>query len=264
MFLPDHVLLCINTLEAAGYQAWAVGGCVRDALLGLTPNDYDLCTDAKPDQTEALFSDYPLILNGKKHGTVGVILEGNVVEITTFRTEGDYRDNRHPEWVAFVPDIEQDLARRDFTVNAMAYSPYRGYADPFGGRADLEQKLLRAVGEPERRFREDSLRILRGVRFSVRYGLTPEAQTLDAMISLRHLMDNLARERVFDELCKLLPLICSDDLVRFAPVLTAVIPELECCIGFNQHNPHHLCQGSAPLCAGDLRRDSGACTYHWV
>ena len=240
MFIPKSVLDCIERLENAGYAAYVVGGCVRDHLLGLTPADYDMCTAALPEQTEAIFADHRLVLAGKKHGTVGVVTEDGVIEITTFRTEGDYRDNRHPEWVAFVPDIEQDLARRDFTVNAMAYSPIRGYADPFGGRFDLEQKVLRAVGEPERRFREDSLRILRGVRFAVRYGLTPEKQTLEAMVSLRHLMDNLARERVFEELCKLLPLVSSNDLIRFAPVLTAVIPELEACVGFQQHNPHHL------------------------
>ena len=240
MFIPKSVLACINQLETAGFAAYVVGGCVRDACLGLIPADYDMCTAALPEQTEAIFSDHRLVLAGKKHGTVGVITEDGVIEITTFRTEGDYRDNRHPEWVSFVPDIEQDLARRDFTVNAMAYSPTRGYADPFGGRDDLERKVLRAVGEPERRFREDSLRILRGVRFAVRYGLTPDQQTLEAMVSLGHLMDNLARERIFDELCKLLPLVSAEDLIRFAPIFAAVIPELEACMGFDQHNPHHI------------------------
>ena len=240
MFIPNSVLACIDRLESAGFAAYVVGGCVRDACLGLTPADYDMCTAALPEQTEAIFADHRLVLAGKKHGTVGVVTGDGVIEITTFRTEGDYRDNRHPEWVAFVPDIEQDLARRDFTVNAMAYSPIRGYADPFGGRADLALRVLRAVGDPQKRFREDSLRILRGARFAVRYGLAPEKATLDAMISLRHLMDNLARERVFDELCKLLPLVSADDLIRFAPILAAVIPELEGCIGFQQHNPHHL------------------------
>ena len=138
MFIPKSVLDCIERLEHAGYAAYVVGGCVRDHLLGLTPADYDMCTAALPEQTEAIFADHRLVLAGKKHGTVGVVTEDGVIEITTFRTEGDYRDNRHPEWVAFVPDIEQDLARRDFTVNAMAYSPTRGFADPFGGRADLD------------------------------------------------------------------------------------------------------------------------------
>ena len=240
MFLPDYILYCIDALEQAGYQAWAVGGCVRDAILGLTPNDYDLCTDAKPEQTEAVFSRHSLILNGKKHGTVGVILDKNVVEITTFRTEGDYRDNRHPEWVKFVPNIEQDLARRDFTVNAMAYSPKRGFADPFGGREDLKNHILRAVGDPELRFREDSLRILRGARFAVKYRLEPDAATEEAMTKLALLMDNLARERVWDELCKLILLADAEDLLRFAPVITQVIPELAPLIGFDQKNRHHI------------------------
>ena len=240
MFLPDYILRCISALEAAGFQAWAVGGCVRDAILGLTPNDYDLCTDALPEQTEAVFAGYPLILNGKKHGTVGVILDKQVVEITTFRTEGDYRDNRHPEWVEFVPDITQDLARRDFTVNAMAYSPTRGFADPFGGRVDLKNHVLRAVGDPEKRFREDSLRILRGARFAVKYHLEPEAATEQAMAELAPLMDNLARERVWDELCKLTLLADANDLLRFAPVITQVLPELLPQLGYDQCNHHHI------------------------
>ena len=240
MYLPDYVRVCLDALEEAGFQAWAVGGCVRDAILGLTPNDYDLCTDARPDQTEAVFAGYSLILNGKKHGTVGVILDKNVVEITTFRTEGDYRDNRHPEWVEFVPDIKQDLARRDFTVNAMAWSPKRGFADPFRGREDLKNHVLRAVGDPEKRFREDSLRILRGARFAVKYRLEPEADTEKAMTALAPLMDNLARERVWDELCKLILLADASDLLRFAPVVTQVIPELHPLMGFDQKNKHHI------------------------
>lgn len=239
MNLPEYVRECLDTLENAGFPAYAVGGCVRDACLGLTPQDYDLCTAAHPSEMEALFSGRRLVLSGEKHGTVGVVTEGGVVEITTFRTEGAYRDNRHPDWVKFVPEIGQDLARRDFTVNAMAYSPKRGLADPFGGREDLEKKRLRTVGEPELRFREDSLRILRGVRFAVRYGLTVEPRTAAAMASQADLMDNLARERVFEELCKLLPLVTAEDLCRFAPILAAVIPELGPMIGFDQHSPHH-------------------------
>ena len=239
MNLPDYVLRCLNALEEAGFAAFVVGGCVRDACLGLVPQDFDMCTSALPEQTEAVFADRKLVLAGKKHGTVGVVTEEGVVEITTFRTEGAYRDNRHPDWVEFVPDVEKDLARRDFSVNAMAYSPKRGFADPFGGREDLKNHILRAVGDPERRFREDSLRILRGVRFAVRYGLAVEAETEAAMLTQAPLMDNLARERVFEELCKLLPLVNAQDLIRFAPVLAAVIPELGPTIGFDQRSPHH-------------------------
>ena len=239
MNLPQYVTQCLDALESAGYASYAVGGCVRDACLGLTPHDYDLCTAALPEQTEAVFAGKQLVLAGKKHGTVGVVTDCGVVEITTFRTEGDYRDNRHPNWVSFVPEVEQDLARRDYTINAMAYSPKRGFADPFGGRADLRAKVLRAVGDPEQRFQEDSLRILRGVRFAVRFGFSVEEETEQAMSSQAELMDNLARERVFDELCKLLPLVNAEDLCRFAPILAAVIPELRPMIGFDQHSPHH-------------------------
>jgi len=239
MYLPEHILQCLDALERAGFAAYAVGGCVRDACLGLVPQDYDLCTAALPEQTEAIFAHKRLVLAGKKHGTVGVVTDLGVVEITTFRREGAYLDNRHPEWVEFVPDITQDLARRDFTVNAMAYSPKRGFADPFGGREDLKNGVLRAVGDPAQRFREDSLRILRGVRFAVRYGLRVDEDTMTAMLSQAHLMDNLARERVFDELCKLIMLVNAEELLRFAPILAAVIPELRPLIGFDQRSPHH-------------------------
>ena len=240
MKLPGYVLRCIDRLEGAGFAAYAVGGCVRDACLGLTPHDYDLCTSAKPAQMKALFADLPLVTAGEKHGTVGVVLDGEVVEITTFRTEGGYTDSRHPAWVEFVEDITGDLARRDLTVNAMAYSPRRGFADPFGGREDLKNGILRAVGDPATRFTEDALRILRAVRFAVRFRLKPEAQTEKAMLQLAPLMDNLARERVFDELCKLLPAVTAEDLRHWAPILCQVMPELTPCIGFDQKNHHHL------------------------
>ena len=240
MILPDYVRECLDALENAGFAAYCVGGCVRDTVLGLTPHDYDICTAALPEQTEAVFAHRKLVLAGKKHGTVGVIFDKNVVEITTFRTEGAYQDNRHPDWVEFVSDITADLARRDFTVNAMAWSPKRGFADPFGGRTDLEAGLLRAVGDPELRFREDSLRILRGLRFAARYDLTVEEATWKAMLAQKHLMDNLARERVFEELSKLLLAVSSPEmLVSFGPILAAVIPELAPMLGFDQHSPHH-------------------------
>ena len=240
MYLPPDVKACIDALEQAGFAAYAVGGCVRDSLLGRIPADFDLCTAALPEQTEAVFRDHKLVLAGKKHGTVGVVTPSGVVEITTFRTEGEYRDNRHPEWVEFVTDITGDLARRDFTVNAMAWSPYRGFADPFGGQEDLKNHILRAVGDPAQRFREDSLRILRGARFAAKYHLATEPETETAMFALRDLMENLARERVFEELSKFLLVCDAGDLERFAPIITAVIPELAPCVGFDQHNPHHI------------------------
>ena len=240
MYLPENIQYCMDTLEKAGYPTYAVGGCVRDACLGIEPHDYDLCTAATPDVTAAIFSAHTLIRSGEKHGTIGVVVSGEVVEITTFRTEGEYLDSRHPQWVQFVPDIRQDLARRDFTVNAMAYSPIRGFADPCSGREDLQNHILRAVGDPALRFTEDALRILRGVRFAVRYGLKPDQATLAAMEALAPRMDFLAKERVFDELCKLLPLANARDLLRFAPILAAALPELAATIGFNQRNFHHV------------------------
>lgn len=241
MFLPENVQISMEKLEKSGFSCYAVGGCVRDALLGLTPHDYDLCTSATPAQTSQVFADYPQIHAGEKHGTVGIIFPNKeVYEITTFRTEGAYSDSRHPDWVAFVPDVEQDCARRDFTINAMAYSPSRGLIDPFGGQDDLKSKTLRAVGDPQRRFSEDALRILRGVRFATKFGLTVEPETKKAMVSLAPLMDKLARERVFDELCKLLPKVNAQNLVEFAPIITQVIPELAPCIGFDQKNAHHI------------------------
>ena len=239
MKLPQTIVTILDTLENHGFAAYVVGGCVRDSLLGLTPADFDLCTSALPEQMEQVFAGQRLVLAGEKHGTVGVCTDTGVVEITTFRTEGDYRDSRHPDWVRFVGDVEQDLARRDFTVNAMAYSPTRGFADPFGGRQDLENKILRAVGAPEKRFREDALRILRGVRFAVRYGLTVEPETRRAMDDQAGGLDSLSRERVFEELSKLLPLVTGADLLEFASIMGAAIPELAPTIGFDQHSPHH-------------------------
>ena len=239
MFLPEYVLTCMQALEKAGFQVYAVGGCVRDALLGLTPHDYDLCTDATPAQMHRVFAGYRLVESGEKHGTVGVILDHQVVEITTFRTEGGYADNRHPDWVRFVPHVEQDLARRDFTVNAIAYSPATGYVNPFGGQEDLQARILRCVGCPEQRFTEDALRILRGARFAARFQLTPDKATEQAMFALAPTMEQLARERVFEELCKLLLWATAEDLCRFAPIITAVIPELASQVGFDQRNPHH-------------------------
>lgn len=239
MALPEYVLGCLERLEKAGFRAWAVGGCVRDACLGKTPHDFDLCTDALPEQIQAAFPDRELVLAGVKHGTVGVVTPEGVVEITTLRTEGDYRDGRHPQWVKFVPELREDLLRRDFTINAMAWNPREGLQDPFGGREDLETGILRAVGDSEQRFREDALRILRGVRFAVRFNLTVEENTLAAMETLAPLMEGLSRERVFAELCALLPGITGPELIRFAPVITEVIPEMKPMVGFDQHSPHH-------------------------
>lgn len=239
MILPEEVLYCLQTLKKGGHSAYVVGGCVRDHLLGMTPHDYDLCTSARPEEICALFEGHTLVRAGEKHGTIGVVIGDNVYEITTYRTEGAYTDNRHPDQVAFVSSIQEDLSRRDFTVNAMAYCPGCGYVDPFGGRQDLKDQVLRAVGDPETRFQEDALRILRGVRFAVRFRLEPEENTMQATLGCIHLTDSLARERIFAELCGLLPFVDAQDLIRYSPVLSYVIPELAPAVGFDQHSPYH-------------------------
>jgi len=240
MVLPEAVLYCISRLNKAGFDAYCVGGCVRDSLLGIVPHDYDLCTNATPEKIRQVFADHALVLAGEKHGTVGVVIDRQVYEITTFRTEGGYQDSRHPDWVTFVPTVEEDLSRRDFTVNAIAYSPEKGYIDPFGGQRDLSSHVLRAVGDPTTRFTEDALRILRGVRFAVRFALTPEPATEKAMTALAPALDKIARERIFDELCKLLPTVKAADLLRFREILAQVIPELIPSFDFNQYSPHHI------------------------
>ena len=170
MYIPNTVLELMDQLENAGFECHCVGGCVRDWLMGTQPHDYDCCTSATPEEMQEIFADRQLVLAGLKHGTVSVVTADGLVEITTFRTEGGYADSRHPDWVRFVRNLKEDLARRDFTVNAMAYSPRRGLSDPFGGQADLKSGILRAVGDAKLRFREDALRILRGLRFAARFG----------------------------------------------------------------------------------------------
>lgn len=237
--IPQYALALLQKLERAGFSAWAVGGCVRDCLLGRLPHDWDLCTTALPRETAAVFAAFPLVRAGEKHGTIAVCTEAGPVEITTLRTEGGYVDGRRPGWVAFTPSLEEDLSRRDFTVNAMAWSPKDGLHDPFGGRHDLQNGVLRAVGDPETRFREDGLRILRGLRFAARFSLEPEEKTKEAMLFCAPLLQKIAPERCFAELEGLLPSVTAEELTEFAPVICAVIPELAPAVGFCQNNPHH-------------------------
>ena len=194
----------LDTLHRAGYAAYVVGGCVRDSLLGLTPHDWDLCTSALPQQVMELFGAQRCIPTGLQHGTVTVKQSGALYEITTFRTEGTYTDGRHPDEVHFVPDVREDLARRDFTINAMAYNEKEGLIDPFGGQADLQSGILRAVGVPRQRFTEDALRILRLYRFAARFGFAIDPPTAQAAQELCAHLDCVSVERIEEELAKLL------------------------------------------------------------
>ncbi len=238
--IPPYALTALDRLTAAGYESWLVGGCVRDLLLGRTPGDYDICTAALPDETEAVFSGERLIETGLKHGTVTVILEGRPLEITTYRVDGGYTDARHPDRVTFTRSLREDAARRDFTVNAMAYHPGRGLWDGFGGQEDLNSRIIRCVGDPETRFREDGLRILRALRFASVLGFTLEPETEKAIRSTAHLLEKIAPERLSAELSKLLLGPGAGEILRAYPeVLGVLLPELPPMKGFDQRNIHH-------------------------
>lgn len=223
--LPHWVTEAMQRLEQNGEEAWLVGGCVRDRLLGRPVHDYDLTVSCLPDRTAWLFRDHRLVEDGRKHGTIGVVTEGGVLEMTTFRTDGEYRDHRHPESVRFVPDLREDLARRDFTINAMAYSAEEGLCDPFGGREDLARGVVRAVGEPLRRFGEDALRILRLYRFAARFGFAIDEATEAAAKQLASHLDCVSAERIEEELNKLLAAPQPGAYLE-PEVLAFVLPEL--------------------------------------
>ena len=224
--LDPGAALLLDALHGAGHAAYAVGGCVRDSLLGLDPHDWDLCTSARPEQVMALFGEEKCIPTGLQHGTVTVKQGGRRYETTTFRTEGAYSDGRHPDAVCFVPEVREDLARRDFTINAMAYSAEEGLIDPFGGRDDLAAHLVRAVGEPERRFEEDALRILRLYRFAARFGFAIDPATGVAARALGPHLDCVSAERIQEELLKLLAAPRPGSYLEPA-VLAVILPELE-------------------------------------
>ena len=216
----------LTRLHAAGHAAYAVGGCVRDSLLGQTPHDWDLCTSATPEQVLELFGEAHCIPTGLQHGTVTVKHGGELYEITTFRTEGAYSDGRHPDHVAFVPDVKEDLARRDFTINAMAYNAEEGLIDPFGGQNDLAVGIVRAVGEPQRRFEEDALRILRLYRFAARFRFAIDPATGQAARALCRHLDCVSEERIAEELSRLLAAPAPGAYLE-AEVLAVIFPELD-------------------------------------
>ena len=223
--LDSGAAALLDALHTAGYAAYAVGGCVRDSLLGLVPHDWDLCTSALPQQVLELFGEARCIPTGLQHGTVTVKQGGGLYEITTFRTEGAYTDGRHPDEVHFVPDVREDLARRDFTINAMAYNEKEGLIDPFGGQADLQEGIVRAVGVPHQRFTEDALRILRLYRFAARFGFAIDPATAQAAEALCAHLDCVSAERIEEELSKLLaapaPAAYLDE-----KILSVILPEL--------------------------------------
>lgn len=240
MDMPKNVDIAINLLQSAGFEAYAVGGCVRDSLLGKTPNDWDITTSAKPEDMKSVFADFHCIDTGIKHGTVTVVIDGEPLEITTFRLDGEYEDNRHPKSVTFTSNLGADLGRRDFTVNAMAYSKMTGTVDLFGGQNDLKNRIIRCVGDPDRRFNEDALRILRALRFASALDFEIEEKTAQSLLKNRALLGNISEERIAKELLKL---VCGKGAKRiltdFAPVLFEILPELQPLYKNSHDNPHH-------------------------
>lgn len=235
--------MIIDLLHEDGHKAFVVGGCVRDAIMGSTPDDWDITTSARPEQIHKTMKDADVVCidTGLAHGTVTVVFDGEHFEVTTFRSDGEYSDGRHPDSVEFLDDVAGDLARRDFTVNAMAYDPETGLIDLFGGQEDLDAKVLRAVGDPYERFREDALRIVRGLRFASKLGFRIEHKTSNAIHDLKHLLDDVAVERIWIEFSGLL---CGGRAVQvlreYSDVVFQIIPELAPTFEFDQHNPFHL------------------------
>lgn len=242
--IPENITRMLDKLEAAGYEAYIVGGCVRDSLMGIPPHDYDITTSALPTETKQVFAGMRLIETGLKHGTVTVLSDGEPVEITTYRVDGEYRDSRRPESVTFTRNIRDDISRRDFTMNGIAYSPRRGLFDEFGGSDDIKRGIIRCIGDPEKRFQEDALRILRGMRFSAALGFEIEENTALAMLDNRELLKNISAERIFTELCGLLTgrnSGCSifRVLKEFREILAVILPEFRDCFDFEQHSKYH-------------------------
>lgn len=230
--IPSYVEMLLRELERMGHRAYVVGGCVRDSMLGKEPTDWDVCTDATPEQMKIVFRKRKIFETGVQHGTITVRSQGHNVEVTTFRLESDYSDHRHPDQVKFVGRVEEDLSRRDFTINAMAYSPRSGLVDAFDGQTDLARGVVRCVGEPDVRFREDGLRILRALRFAARFQFNIETETAYSIRRNRLLLENISAERIYKELQGILSAEgASDMLLGFPEVLVVIFPEVERLMG---------------------------------
>ena len=247
--IPSYAAAVISRLEENGYKAYIVGGCVRDSLLGKTPHDFDVCTDCLPQKMQEIFSDHHTIETGLKHGTLTVMSEGEPVEVTTFRSDGEYSDHRRPVSVKFERELSEDLKRRDFTVNAMCYNQREGLTDLFGGREDLENKIIRCVGDAEKRFEEDALRIIRGLRFASVLGFDIDSKTAEAMRKKAFLLEMISAERIFVELKKL---ICgvnaTEILLEYKDLIAVIIPEFIPDFGCEQHCPHHIYDVYGHIC----------------
>lgn len=237
--LSDGVKVIISKLNNYGFEAFAVGGCVRDCVIGLVPHDWDVCTNAQPEQIKHCFKDFETFDSGIKHGTISVIYKRAIYEITTYRIDGEYLDSRHPESVEFTNDITKDLARRDFTVNAMAYNEEKGLVDPFGGIHDVSRKIIKCVGDSDKRFDEDALRILRALRFASVYGFSIDNKTSDSVKNKSYLLGNIAYERIAAEFNRLLCGKNVEEILNgYKEVFSVFIPEFKPMFNFKQLNVH--------------------------
>ena len=247
--IPGYARTALDMLHACGFKAYIVGGCVRDAVLGKAPDDYDICTDCTPDMMKQVFAGFPAIETGIKHGTLTVLIDRKPIEITTFRSDGKYTDHRKPDSVRFEKELSQDLKRRDFTVNALCYNEREGIVDLFGGISDIENKVIKCVGKPQERFDEDALRIMRAMRFSSVLDFEIEKNTAQAIHEQKELLRAISAERIAAALKKLL---CGRDpariLTEYRDVMAVVIPQLEPCFDFAQNNPHHCYDVYTHIC----------------
>lgn len=238
--IPEHIEKILNRYHQNGYEAFCVGGSIRDGIMGKVPYDWDIATSCFPEKTKELFPDYKIVDTGIRHGTVSLIVDKKCIEVTVFRTDGEYSDNRHPETVEFKNNIEDDLSRRDFTVNAIAYNNEKGFVDPFCGKADIKNKIIRTVGEPDKRFKEDGLRLMRALRFSSVLGFCIEENTKKSIHKNKELLNNISKERINAELTKLL---MGENvfsvLMEYSDVFSVIIPEIAPAVGFKQYGEKH-------------------------
>lgn len=239
--LPSYIQTVLSTLQSNGFDSYVVGGCVRDFILGHTPHDWDVCTSAKPLEIKEIFKNFQTIDTGLKHGTVTVLVEHEPIEITTFRIDGKYEDNRRPSTVEFTSDIIEDLKRRDFTINAIAYNNSKGIVDPFNGMKDIENKIIRCVGNPIDRLNEDALRILRALRFSCKLNFDIEEETSCQLINLRENLLGISKERICSEFSKMIVTenFCKI-MKKYYKIFAVLFPEISEMVGFDQNNPYHI------------------------
>ncbi|WP_032123269.1 CCA tRNA nucleotidyltransferase [Clostridium amazonitimonense] len=239
--IPKNPALAIKMLMNSGYEAGVVGGCTRDSIMGIVPNDWDICTSATPSEVQSVFKSFKQLNIGLKHGTVVIIIDDEEIEITTYRIDGEYSDGRRPDEVAFTRNLIEDLSRRDYTQNAIFFNEFQGIVDPFNGISDIKNKIIRCVGNADKRLKEDALRILRGIRFASKLGFEVEEATKIAMLENKELLSNVSKERITEEFVKMLQGKNAVNILdEFKEIIAYIIPETKAMMGLEQNNPYHV------------------------